>query len=145
MLWSRLAWFEILSKYRKTFLGPFWLTLSMGITIGFLGVFYSKILGQDLKTFIPYLAVGLVIWGFLSSMVQEAPQVFTSNRHIILNMPVRVENIVLRMVVRTFFVMLHNAVILLPIGVFFRLKFGLRCYSLSPACSLRCSSAIRSP
>ncbi len=119
MLWSRLAWFEILSKYRKTFLGPFWLTLSMGITIGFLGVFYSKILGQDLKTFIPYLAVGLVVWGFLSSMVQEAPQVFTSNRYIILNMPVRVENIVLRMVVRTFFVMLHNAVILLPIGVFF--------------------------
>jgi len=61
----------------------------------------------------------LVVWGFLSSMLQEAPQIFTSNRHIILNMPVRVENIVLRMVVRMFFVMLHNAVILLPIAVFF--------------------------
>lgn len=119
LLWSNLAWFDILSKYRRTFLGPFWITLSMGISVGVLGAAYARILGQDLDFFVPYLAVGLVVWGFLSSVMQEAPLIYPNSRHIILNMPVRIENIVLRMVVRNFLVMLHNAAILIPIYIYF--------------------------
>jgi len=91
----------------------------MGISVGVLGVAYSRILGQNLDFFVPYLAIGLVVWGFISSVMQEAPLVYPNSRHIILSMPVRVENIVLRMVVRNFIVMLHNSIILVPIYIFF--------------------------
>src|ERR1700676_800588 len=38
-LWGRLGWNDILSRYRRSILGPFWLTLStaiMVIALGFL-------------------------------------------------------------------------------------------------------------
>lgn len=118
LLWSNLAWFDIVSKYRRTFLGPFWITLSMGLSVGVLGAVYARILGQDLTIFIPYLAIGLVVWSFISAVIQEAPLVYPNSRHIILSIPVRIENIALRMVVRNFITMLHNAAILIPIAIF---------------------------
>ena len=33
-IWSMLAWQEIRARYRRSILGPFWLTLSTGILIG---------------------------------------------------------------------------------------------------------------
>lgn len=122
--WSSLAWFDVLSKYRKTVLGPFWITISMGVSVAVLGGVYSRILGQDLSFFVPYLAIGLVGWGFMNSVLQEAPLTFPSSRHVILNMPVAVENIVLRMVLRNFIVMLHNAIILVPVALLFDISFG---------------------
>jgi hypothetical protein len=32
-LWTRLGWYDILKRYRRSVLGPFWLTASMGIMI----------------------------------------------------------------------------------------------------------------
>ena len=43
-LWTTLAWNDILHRYRRSALGPFWLTASMAISIIALGTVYSEIL-----------------------------------------------------------------------------------------------------
>ncbi|HTF93873.1 MAG TPA: hypothetical protein VK632_12545, partial [Verrucomicrobiae bacterium] len=42
-LWTMLGWNDIKQRYRRSVLGPFWITLSMGIFIMVLGVIYSRI------------------------------------------------------------------------------------------------------
>src|SRR5213080_4845234 len=42
-LWLRLGWNDILQRYRRSVLGPFWLTASMAIMVISLGVLYAEL------------------------------------------------------------------------------------------------------
>jgi ABC-type polysaccharide/polyol phosphate export permease len=42
-LWSMLGWNDIHQRYRRSALGPFWITISMAIFIVLLGFIYSKL------------------------------------------------------------------------------------------------------
>src|SRR3954469_24837889 len=78
-LWGRLGWNDILQRYRRSLLGPFWLTASMGIMVLSLGVVYGRLFKTDLNDFLPYLCVGLIVWGYISSAVSEAGTLFTGS------------------------------------------------------------------
>src|SRR5690606_36301041 len=54
-LWSHLAWQDIKQRYRRSVLGPLWITLSMGVTAIGLGLLYSQLFGAEIGTFLPYL------------------------------------------------------------------------------------------
>src|SRR3984957_6061569 len=66
-LWSMLGWNDIRQRYRRSALGPFWITISMAIFIVLLGFIYSKLFHQDIAVYLPYIAMGLITWGFISS------------------------------------------------------------------------------
>ena len=68
-IWTMLASNDIKQRYRRSTLGQFWLTLSMAIMIFSMGAVYSILFNIEIKTFIPYLAVSLVMWGFISSAI----------------------------------------------------------------------------
>jgi len=76
-LWGRLGWNDILQRYRRSLLGPLWLTASMGIMVLALGVVYARILKMALDDFMPFLCVGLLIWSIISSVLTEAGTLFT--------------------------------------------------------------------
>ena len=40
-LWSTMGLQEIRLRYRRSIIGPFWLTISMGVTVGALGLLYN--------------------------------------------------------------------------------------------------------
>ena len=42
-LWSRLGWQDIRRRYRRSVLGPLWLTISMGLMVALLGTLYGRI------------------------------------------------------------------------------------------------------
>ena len=66
-LWTMLGWNDIRQRYRRSVLGPFWITISMAVFITLLGVIYSHIFKIELKTYLPYLALGYIIWGFIAT------------------------------------------------------------------------------
>ena len=70
-LWSTLGWHDIRQRYRRSVVGPFWLTLSMGMMIGGLAYLYAGVFGQNIGTYFPYLALGMIIFTFISSLVTE--------------------------------------------------------------------------
>src|SRR5690349_6821260 len=78
-LWGRLGWNDILQRYRRSLLGPFWLTASMAIMVVALGVLYAEIFKIPVDKLMPYLSVGLVIWTLISSFLTEAGTLFTSS------------------------------------------------------------------
>ena len=78
-IWWTLAWFDIVLRYRRSMLGPLWLTLSMGAMIGGMGPLYSSLFDTELSKFFPHLALGIIFWTFFSSMVNDSCNAFISS------------------------------------------------------------------
>lgn len=71
-----MAWFDILLRYRRSMLGPFWLTLSMGVMIAGMGPLYSSLFGTELSRYFPHLALGIIFWSFFNNLVTDACNTF---------------------------------------------------------------------
>jgi lipopolysaccharide transport system permease protein len=76
-LWVRLGWHDILYRYRRSLLGPFWFTANTAVTIIALGIVYSQILKMPVAELMPYVCVGLLVWGFISAVLHGAGEVFS--------------------------------------------------------------------
>ena len=57
-VWALLGLHDIRQRYRRSTLGPFWLTISMAIMIGTMGILYARLFSQDMSEYLPFLAVG---------------------------------------------------------------------------------------
>jgi lipopolysaccharide transport system permease protein len=77
-LWTRLGWNEILKRYRRSVLGPFWLTASMGIMVLALGFLYANLFKKPLGEFLPFLCVGILVWNLISAFLTEGGSLFSS-------------------------------------------------------------------
>ena len=75
-LWGRLGWNDILQRYRRSMLGPLWLTASMAIMVVALGILYAELFKTPIHDFLPFLCVGLLIWNLMSSFLVEAGTLF---------------------------------------------------------------------
>ena len=59
LAWS-LAWHDVVSRYRGSILGPFWITLSMGLMVAGIGFLYANLFKVPVNEFIPYVALGIL-------------------------------------------------------------------------------------
>jgi lipopolysaccharide transport system permease protein len=124
-LWISLAWFDIKQRFRRSLLGPLWITLSMAALIGGMGPLYSSILGQDLSIYFPYLAVGIVVWSFFATMLTEAGGIFASASGIIRQTRYPLASLALRCVSRNLIVFGMNSVIILAVLTYAQPPLGL--------------------
>lgn len=123
-LWSYLAWQDIRLRYRRSRLGPFWITLSMGIFIAALGFVFSKLFKMSIKDYLPFLATGYVLWFFISSVVAEAPNVFVESGTFLKEMKINLLVLLMRAVTRNTIIFAHNVVIVFFVYFFFDLWPG---------------------
>ena len=118
-LWSHLAFHDIRQRFRRSTLGPFWLTLSMGIMIGAMGLVFSTLLHQHIGETLPYIATGIIFWGLLTSCISEGALTFIAAESFIRNVPAPVSVHFYRMMARNLFIWLFNmAIYLLVVAVF---------------------------
>ncbi|MCL2713645.1 MAG: ABC transporter permease [Alphaproteobacteria bacterium] len=123
-LWTHLAFHDIRQRFRRSILGPFWLTLSMGIMIGAMGMVFSALFNQDISKTLPYIATGIIFWGLLTSCINEGTVTFISAESFIRNVPVPVSVHFFRMMARNVFIWLFNMAIYLAVIVLFHVPLG---------------------
>jgi lipopolysaccharide transport system permease protein len=75
-LWFTLGNLDIRLRFRRTGLGPIWSTLSFSLLIAALGLVYARVLGEDVRLYLPYLALGLFSWTFIATILQESCDAF---------------------------------------------------------------------
>jgi ABC-type polysaccharide/polyol phosphate export permease len=131
-LWSMLGWNDIHQRYRRSAFGPFWITISMAIFIVLLGFIYSKLFHQDIAVYLPYIAMGLITWGFISGTTTEACGAFIENAGIIKQIRLPYSVYAMRMIWRSFIVFLHTVVLIVPIAIFFHVDIGWSCLLAIP-------------
>jgi len=123
-LWTMLGWNDIRQRYRRSVLGPFWITISMAVFITLLGEIYSHIFKIELKTYLPYLSLGYIIWGFVATTTSESFVSFQESERVIRQIRLPYSIYVFRVVWRNFIVFLHTIVIFVPVAVIFDVRPG---------------------
>ncbi len=123
-LWFALGWQDIKQRYRRSTLGPLWITIATGVMALALGLLYSLLFQQDLASFLPHVAVGLIMWGFISGCIREGAEVFIANEGLIKQLPSALSVHVYRLVWKQFLFLLHNLVIWVALLAIFRPSLG---------------------
>ena len=110
-LWSHLGWQDIRQRYRRSVLGPLWISITMAITAISLGILYAGLFGNELSTQLPYVLVGFMIWTFISGCISEGAEVFIANAGLITHLPAPLSVHLYRLLWRQVLFFLHNLVV----------------------------------
>ena len=114
-----LGWLDVRLRYRGSTLGPFWLTISTGVMVAALGFLYARLFKMELASYLPFLALSQVLWGFLAALVSDACTTFTDAEAVIrsVRMPFFVFSI--RTLIRNLVTLAHNIVVILAVFAYF--------------------------
>lgn len=112
-LWCLVAWSEVRQRYRRSTLGPFWLTLSMAIMIAGLGIVYARLWHTPVQVYLPYLAVSLVLWSLISGLLLDGCQIFISSAGMIRQLRAPLSLYAFQMLCRNLILFAHHMLILL--------------------------------
>ena len=135
-LWGYLGWQDIKQRYRRSVLGPLWISISMGVIALGLGILYSTLFKTPIETFLPHVAVGLLIWNFISGCILEGSEVFIANEGMIKFLPAPLTLHIYRLVWRQTLFFLHNLVVWAVLMVIFPHPLGWSLLLALPAFAL---------
>jgi ABC-type polysaccharide/polyol phosphate export permease len=118
-LWGRIGWLDVKRRYRRTRIGPFWNTLTLGVYVAAVGLVGSGLWGQDIHTYLPYLTSGMLVWTFLSVVIIEACTLFVQGHALLRNVRFEYSILAYALVWRNFLIFLHNFVVYAAIILIF--------------------------
>ena len=107
-----LGWQDVKQAYRRSALGPFWLTLGMAVQVVVIGLVFGLIFKSPVEEFLPFLASSLIVWGFISGSLLDGSVAFVTGEAIIRQLPIPHYVHMLRSLWKNFIVLGHNFVIL---------------------------------
>lgn len=111
-IWMVLAMFDVRARYRRSRLGQFWITLSMGITICALALVYSTIFKIELAVYLPLIAISFIAWGLIASLVNDGATVFIESEGYLRSSSLPKSMFIYRMLARNTLIFAHNLVLL---------------------------------
>jgi ABC-type polysaccharide/polyol phosphate export permease len=111
--WSYLAVESIKNQYRRTVLGPWWLTLQTAAYVVGLAVIFGQILHTGLRSFLPYVAVGFIGFNLLAGLTRAGANVFVGAAGVMKSTRQPLTNFVMRDVTIEFIQFGHNMLIYL--------------------------------
>jgi ABC-type polysaccharide/polyol phosphate export permease len=117
-IWMMLANQDVKQRYRRSVLGPFWITLSAIVSIIALALVYTQIFKVPAAEYLVFLTTGFIAWMYIASVVIESCTVFIGAEGIIrqVNLPLGIH--VFRMVWRSLITLVHNLVIVALVLVY---------------------------
>jgi lipopolysaccharide transport system permease protein len=75
-VWWHLGMADVRNRFAKSFVGPTWILLNLAMWVGGMGVIYGTLFHQPLETYLPFLTIGFVCWGYLSQTITEGGNAF---------------------------------------------------------------------
>jgi ABC-type polysaccharide/polyol phosphate export permease len=111
-----LGWQDIKQSYRRSVFGQLWITIGMAVTIAAIGIVFGTIFGTPMQVFLPYLASGLIVWGFIAGVLNDGNTAFISAEGMIKQLPLPKIVYVVRVVWRNLIISGHN-IIIFPVVV----------------------------
>ena len=119
-----LGWQDVKARYRRSRVGAFWLTINMAVLITTFGVIFGTLFGAPIAEFLPTVAVGIIVWGFLSGSISEGCESFATARDTILEVKMPLSIHMLRIVIRNLIISGHNVLIIPFVFIIFAKPIG---------------------
>ena len=114
-----LAWHDIVSRYRGSILGPFWITLSMALMVLGIGFLYGSLFKAPLNEFMPFVALGIVFWGLIAGTINEGCETFVHASGMLSQTALPMFTFVWRTLLRNLINLAHHLVIVVGVLIFY--------------------------
>lgn len=118
-IWLMLAYQDVKLRYRRSVLGPFWITISMAITVYSMGYLYSHLFHSDLQTYFPFLVAGMLSWSLISSAISDLTDTFVLSDGLIKQIKLPYTLYIHRVATRNMIIFFHNIIVIIPILIIF--------------------------
>lgn len=141
-IWSMLAANDVRQRYRRSALGQLWLTVSMGITIGAIGIVYSVLFNQEPATYLPFLGVGMVCWALIAGLVTEGCTAFIQSEGFIRQARQPRSLFIMRVLLRNLIIFAHNLLIVGAVVIIFAVPVGWATLLIVPGLLLTLATAL---
>ena len=129
-IWLLLAYQDIQLRYRRSVIGPFWLTLSMAILVYSMGYLYAHLFHQNLTTYYPFLVTGMLSWTLISTIIMEISDGLIVAEGLIKNIKLSYFLHMHRIAMRNIIIFFHNILVLIPIFLIYSDNIKISRFSL---------------
>ncbi len=131
-LWHLLGIVELRRRYSRSRLGQLWLMLSTAISIGSMSAVWSILWKQPIEQLMPFVGAGMIIWTYMSTVINECTAVFPSHANIYRNQKTNFSVSIYSVVYKNTIVLAHNVLIILALILIFPVKKNLYILQLIP-------------
>lgn len=135
-LWTSLGWNDIAKQYRRSFIGPIWITLNTAIFIVGFGYIGAQLFKTDVEDYLPYFCAGQVVFTLLSSLMSEGCSTFVVADTFIKQAACSKTLFVSRVVFRNLLMFAHNAFVVFFVLLWFDKFHAIRWGTLALALAL---------
>lgn len=115
--WITLGWLDLKRQYRRTFLGPLWLTLSTAILICSFALIWSQVFGNPIREYLPRVAVGFIMFNLMSQFVVDGSKSLIASSIVISQTRLPLLSVIFRQSCFFIFVFMHHFLVLATIVV----------------------------
>jgi lipopolysaccharide transport system permease protein len=129
-IWLMLAYQDIKLRYRRSVLGPFWITLSMAITVYSMGYLYGHLFHVQLEHYFPFLVAGMLSWTLISTILSEVTEGFVHSDGLIKQIKLPYSLYIHRIASRNIIIFFHNILVIIPVLIYYHQDTRLNWHSL---------------
>jgi ABC-type polysaccharide/polyol phosphate export permease len=123
-IWIRLGLQDVRLKFRRSSIGAAWIFVNLAIMVLSIGFIYANLLGQDPREFIPYLTIGLILWGYLTNSIVDGGNAFVHSEGYIRQISLPIYVYIFRFFVSISVTTLITLVAFAVVAVIYRLPVG---------------------
>jgi ABC-type polysaccharide/polyol phosphate export permease len=121
-VWFVLGIAELRQRYRRSTLGPFWVTLAVGLQAFVMGYLLSFLFQTSINRQLPFICLGLVTWTFIVGAVNEGANAFISMNNVILQVKRPLSTYVALVLWRNVLVYGHTIVVFVVVALIFSIR-----------------------
>jgi ABC-type polysaccharide/polyol phosphate export permease len=114
-----LSWSDLISRYRRSILGPFWIVIGVALGSAGIGFLWSQIWNMPREEIIPSITIGFCIWIFISSSIIESPSSLTASEGAIKNVSLPLSFFPMIAMIRQFINFIHSWIIILIVSIIY--------------------------
>jgi lipopolysaccharide transport system permease protein len=123
-LWNLLAWQDIKQRYRRSTLGPLWLTISTAIQMLVMGTLGSFLFATDYDRYLPYICAGIIFWSMMTNIITDGANAFVNSSSHLTQVRRPLTTFLMQVVWRNTIVLAHNFIIFAVVALIFRVTPG---------------------
>jgi ABC-type polysaccharide/polyol phosphate export permease len=116
-LWGRMGWLDVKRKYRRTMLGPFWTSITLGVYVLSVGLLGAGLWHQNIREYLPFLVSGMVVWMLVSTIISDSCLVLITGQILFRNVRFEFSIFAYALVWRNFIIFLHNLIVYVLVAV----------------------------
>lgn len=110
-VWMGLAWSDVIQSYRRTALGPFWITLNLIIFATAMTLVMGSIFSISAQGYAGYVVCGMIAWMWVAAMLSDVGNTFLVYGPFLRSMPIDKAFFIWAAVAKQVIVLAHQMIV----------------------------------